>query len=69
MARTLERDWEAALMTEQALRTEHERALAREPERLSRRGKGCGAALGERHSGAVAGADDDGARSARPLRV
>ena len=29
VARTLERDWEAALMTEQALRTEHERALAR----------------------------------------
>jgi DNA invertase Pin-like site-specific DNA recombinase len=35
VARTLERDWEAALMTEQALRTEHERALARAPERLA----------------------------------
>ena len=35
VARTLERDWEAALAGEQALRAEHERALAREPERLT----------------------------------
>ena len=35
VARTLERDWEAALTAEQALRAEHERALARAPERLT----------------------------------
>jgi DNA invertase Pin-like site-specific DNA recombinase len=35
VARTLERDWEAALLAEQALRAEHERALARTPERLT----------------------------------
>jgi hypothetical protein len=35
VARTLERDWEAALTTEQALRAEHERSLARAPERLT----------------------------------
>ena len=35
VARTLERDWEAALAAEQALRSDHERALSREPERLS----------------------------------
>jgi hypothetical protein len=35
VARTLERDWEAALAREQALRREHERDLARQPPRLS----------------------------------
>ena len=35
VARTLERDWEAALTAEQALRAEHERALAQAPERLT----------------------------------
>jgi DNA invertase Pin-like site-specific DNA recombinase len=35
VARTLERDWEAALAQEQALRREHERYLARQPPRLS----------------------------------
>jgi DNA invertase Pin-like site-specific DNA recombinase len=35
VARTLERDWEAALAQEQALRREHERDLARQPPRLS----------------------------------
>lgn len=34
VARTLERDWEAALAAEQALRAEHERELARQPARL-----------------------------------
>ena len=34
VARTLERDWEAALAAEQALEAEHARALAREPIRL-----------------------------------
>jgi DNA invertase Pin-like site-specific DNA recombinase len=35
VARTLERDWEAALAQEQVLRREHERYLARQPPRLS----------------------------------
>jgi excisionase family DNA binding protein len=34
VARTLERDWEAALAAEQALEAEHARALARQPARL-----------------------------------
>jgi excisionase family DNA binding protein len=34
VARTLEREWEAALAAEQALRREHERELARQPARL-----------------------------------
>ncbi len=34
VARTLERDWEAALAAEQALRAEHDRASARQPLRL-----------------------------------
>jgi sugar-specific transcriptional regulator TrmB len=34
VARTLERDWEAALAAEQALQVEHERELARQPARL-----------------------------------
>ena len=35
VARTLERDWEAALAGEQTLGEEYQRAVAREPERLS----------------------------------
>ena len=35
VARTLERDWEAALAAKQALEGEHHRALAREPDRLT----------------------------------
>jgi DNA invertase Pin-like site-specific DNA recombinase len=35
VARTLERDWEAALAAQATLRSDHERALSREPERLS----------------------------------
>lgn len=35
VARTLERDWETALSAEQALRDEHKRALAQEPEQLT----------------------------------
>jgi DNA invertase Pin-like site-specific DNA recombinase len=35
VARTLERDWEAALATKQALADDHQRALARQPERLT----------------------------------
>jgi hypothetical protein len=34
VARTLERDWEAALTAEQTAQAEHERELAREPPRL-----------------------------------
>jgi excisionase family DNA binding protein len=34
VARTLEREWEAALAAEQALQVEHERELARQPARL-----------------------------------
>lgn len=35
VARTLERDWEAALAAEQSLTDEQRRALAQEPERLT----------------------------------
>lgn len=35
VARTLERDWEAALATQQALADDHHRALSRQPERLT----------------------------------
>jgi hypothetical protein len=35
VARTLERDWETALTTHQTLESEHQRALAHEPERLT----------------------------------
>src|SRR3954452_90225 len=35
VARTLERDWEAAMATKQALADDHQRALARQPERLT----------------------------------
>ena len=35
VARTLERDWEAALAAEQALGDAHARAVSSEPERLS----------------------------------
>lgn len=35
VARTLERDWEAALTAEASLRDEHRRALAQEPEQLT----------------------------------
>lgn len=35
VARTLERDWEAALATQQALADDHHRALLRQPERLT----------------------------------
>ena len=35
VARTLERDWETALTTHQTLESEHQRALADEPERLT----------------------------------
>ncbi|RWD62209.1 MAG: recombinase family protein, partial [Mesorhizobium sp.] len=35
VARTLERDWKAALATKQALADDHQRALARQPERLT----------------------------------
>ncbi|GAC1583938.1 MAG: recombinase family protein [Sphingomicrobium sp.] len=35
VARTLERDWEAALATQQALAEDHHRALSRQPQRLT----------------------------------
>lgn len=35
VARTLERDWEAAMATKQALADDYQRALARQPERLT----------------------------------
>jgi DNA invertase Pin-like site-specific DNA recombinase len=35
VARTLERDWEAALAAEEALHADHQRTVQREPERLS----------------------------------
>ena len=39
VARTLERDWEAALTAEQVLRDDHQRALTRQPERLTEQDK------------------------------
>lgn len=35
VARTLERDWDTALATQQALADDHDRALSRQPERLT----------------------------------
>jgi hypothetical protein len=39
VARTLERDWEAAMARKQALADDHQLALARQPERLTGREK------------------------------
>lgn len=47
VARTLERDWEAALANKQTLCDEHQRALAREPERLTDTEKGAVRRLAE----------------------